>query len=189
MHLLFATGIVGVFAERHRAAELSVFTLLPALGVGEELRGEAVSANEVVPEESPRLLQNKILPSAETLEKPTRAPSALTDASPCVAACAEGQAPRLGGAVAAEDAAAGILTPPVALRQARPARPSSAGGGRVIVSFTITEEGRVARPVVESATSEALSGEVLAVLPRWRFQPASQNGRATALRVRQVVEF
>ena len=70
LHLLFAVGIFASFAQ-HQTAE-HLFTLLPALGVGEELRVGNTSAEEdaTVENSSENSSENSVEPAAEQPEGP-----------------------------------------------------------------------------------------------------------------------
>jgi TonB family protein len=204
LHLIFAVGIFAGYANNQTS---HVFTLLPAMGVGEELR-EGVKADEI--QKTPQVVQSpapKISPVVTQNENPEETfDEVVTDNAedlPNNSASAQTQfLPSLGsvaGSISSEkvsaggdirtDGIGGKIVPPVAIRKPRPLRSAGIGKGSVVLSFTIDAQGRVAEPNVESASCPPMADAVLAILPKWRFSPAKEDGRAVGLRVRQVVEF
>lgn len=87
-------------------------------------------------------------------------------------------------------------TNPTVLSQIPPRYPSRAlrrkQEGRVVVEFTITEQGTV-KPgsvkVVESTPPGVFDKAVLRAIQRWRFQTREVDGQAVAFRARQELEF
>jgi len=206
MHLIFAAGIFAAFGQ-HGGVAQKIFTLWPAMGVGEELSvGTAASAanektlTQAAPQEcvspAPKIMpkpaesQEAARPSllSEDVQSPISNLKSPAPAAGSIAGSTPSNFARVGGSVDAL-AVGGRITPPVALHRPKPARPSGALRGEVSVVFTIDERGAVQQVQVERSPSEAMTAAVLAVLPRWRFSPAQESGRPISLRVRQVVEF
>ncbi len=82
----------------------------------------------------------------------------------------------------------------VAVATPRPAYPLRAQrlglSGRVVVEFTVTEEGRVRDPRIVSAEPPGVFDRaVLRGVRRWRFKPRVEQGRPVAVRIRQAVVF
>ncbi len=82
----------------------------------------------------------------------------------------------------------------VAVATPRPAYPVRAQrmglSGRVVVEFTVTEEGRVRDPRIVSAEPPGVFDRaVLRGVHRWRFKPRIEQGRPVAVRIRQTVVF
>lgn len=61
--------------------------------------------------------------------------------------------------------------------------------GRVVVAMRVSPQGEVSDPVIESATHPEFGEAVLAVLPRWRFVPLVENGRAVETKVKLPLAF
>lgn len=61
--------------------------------------------------------------------------------------------------------------------------------GRVIVDFTIGEDGKVSDPSVRGSPRPELTALVLHAILQWRFEPAMKNGKPLAIRARQEFSF
>jgi TonB family protein len=71
---------------------------------------------------------------------------------------------------------------PAALRQA-------GRKGSVVAAMRVSPQGGVSAPVIEEASDPALGAAVLAVLPRWRFVPRVEKGRAVETRIKLPLAF
>lgn len=198
MHLLLAVGIFAGHAE-HRTQ--TVFTLLPTLGVGEEQHsGAAAVLQELLVVQSTSVASSlKVPPSYEICRVAMPLPEADVGhgSSACsvplpLSSSTVGDIPAenisLGGALDISCVGQKI-TPPIALHKPKPVRPIGETKGQVVLTFTITAEGTVRDVAVESSSSSRMTDAVMSILPKWRFAPARESGRAIELKVRQVVEF
>jgi TonB family protein len=83
------------------------------------------------------------------------------------------------------------LTPPKATYQPEPEYPDKARKkkiqGTVMVSIVITPEGTVRDAKVMTGVDKALDQKALEAVSKWRFQPATKDGKPVALRT--VVEI
>ncbi len=82
----------------------------------------------------------------------------------------------------------------VAVSTPRPSYPVRAQrlgiAGRVVVEFTVAEDGSVQDPRIVSAEPPGLfERAVLRGVRRWRFKPRLEQGRPVAVRIRQTVVF
>jgi TonB family protein len=62
-------------------------------------------------------------------------------------------------------------------------------GGKVLVAYVITAEGRVAQPVVLKTTDERLNAVATKAMEGWRFEPAKLKGTTIATTAAQQFEF
>ena len=205
LHLLFAVGIFASFAE-HRSAE-HLFTLLPALGVGEELRAGEISGHEEAPADAPvavvppapapkiapvveakKMVPAAVVTSNAAVVQPQAAMPTKTFAPRgSVAGDTPSDYARVGGAMGSDENFGGRVTPPIALKKQKPAHAGEKG--EVVLNFTINEKGCVENVSVERSPSAAMTEAVMNVLPKWRFVPAKEEGKVISMRVRQVVKF
>ena len=84
-------------------------------------------------------------------------------------------------------------TPPKPLKTKAPDYPAlkvkEPIAGTAVVQFTVGADGKVTKPSVKSADDEAFGKAVLAVLPAWRFEPATKDGEAVDKRVSIPFQF
>lgn len=196
LHLLFAVGIAGSFAQHHQ-----VFTLVaPSQGRGEVLQvglAQPTAPVQAPPPSSPapKLLPSQTVapafsaPAAAPISRvfPNARPAAQTFNAGSIAGDIESSTARIGADVSADTAIGGNMTPPIALRKPKPNHPTSRG--QVVVEFTINTQGFVENPVIKESPNAQMAAAVLSILPSWKFIPARQDGVVTSLRVRQVVRF
>jgi len=87
----------------------------------------------------------------------------------------------------------GKETPPKVLHQEEPEYPLVLQqfqlGGRVVIEFEVDAEGRVQNPVIASSDSPAFEEPALEALLKWKFQPATREGKAIKARMRVPVKF
>lgn len=210
LHLLFA---VGIFASYAQHSTPRIFTLLPALGVGELLHAgqahasgaQVTPAPKITPASFPRAevkkddapaanISKKIetTPALQAISAPSKTfhtpPATITAPAGAIAANSPAPQARVGSDMPAERLG-GPLTPPMAVHKPKPVRPAASARGEVVLDFTINEAGTVERVSVEDSPSPEMTAAVMAVLPKWRFTPAQQDGKVIPLRVRQVVKF
>lgn len=195
LHLLFAVGIAGSFAQHHQ-----VFTLIaPSQGRGEVLQiglAQPTAPVQAPPPSgpAPKLLPAKTspafsAPAAAPVSRvfPNARPAQQTMNAGSIAGEVDNATARIGADVPSQTPLGGNLTPPIALRKPKPFHPSCQG--QVIVEFTINAQGFVENPVIKEAPTPQMAAAVLSILPSWKFIPARQDGVVTSLRVRQVVKF
>lgn len=209
LHLLFAVGIFASFAQ-HDAPR--IFTLLPALGVGESLQPGPTHATVAQAAPAPKFSAPQLAevkqphaPAAAPQEKQAETPAPQVQSSPSkffhatpaavdapaggIAANSPSRTVRVGSDMGQTDSLGGSLTPPIALKKQKPTRPARQSQGEVILHFTINEQGMAENVSIENSPSPEMTAAVMAVLPKWRFAPAQQDGKVIPLRVRQVVKF
>lgn len=79
------------------------------------------------------------------------------------------------------------LTPPRPIESPSPGYPAeledSGVSGRAIVNLTITVNGDVENPVLKSADHAAFGAAAMAVIDRWKFEPAQRDGQPVAIKV------
>lgn len=61
--------------------------------------------------------------------------------------------------------------------------------GQAIIVFAVDVNGKVVRPVVESATNPEFAASAIAALSLWEFRPAKLRGKPIELEVRQIFPF
>jgi TonB family protein len=61
--------------------------------------------------------------------------------------------------------------------------------GAVLVSYSITAQGRVLDPVVVKSTDRRFEASVLKAVKKWRFTPAVIEGRTAGVPAIQLIEF
>lgn len=61
--------------------------------------------------------------------------------------------------------------------------------GRVVLVFTVNEEGRVSRVVIEESSNPRFNEPAINAVEQWRFIPGVKKGVPVPSRVRQVVNF
>ena len=61
--------------------------------------------------------------------------------------------------------------------------------GQAVVEFTVGIDGKATKPVVKSADDKAFGQAVIAVLPDWKFQPATVDGAPVAKKVSIPFQF
>ena len=61
--------------------------------------------------------------------------------------------------------------------------------GEVVVSFTVTSDGRVKDVKIVSSTNEALNAAARRTIPCWTFVPAKDRGLAVACKVTERLKF
>jgi TonB family protein len=87
----------------------------------------------------------------------------------------------------------GVYIPPQLAVGLRPAAPLDGNGapigGRVVVFFIVTTEGRVAKPVIIDSSDPRLNPGVLDALAGWAFEPARVNGRQTSTTAGEEFDF
>jgi protein TonB len=85
------------------------------------------------------------------------------------------------------------VTPPRPVQTPAPAYPQeledTGQSGQAVIEMTITAEGRVDQPRVESADHLAFGRAALAVLEQWRFEPARRDGEPIARKVVLPFQF
>jgi protein TonB len=88
---------------------------------------------------------------------------------------------------------AGDVVVPVVLHQVEPDYPADlrrAGiGGVVIVSATITKDGKVADTVVMKSPNPVLDQLAVAAVRKWQFKPATINGEPVEVKYMATVTF
>jgi TonB family protein len=89
--------------------------------------------------------------------------------------------------------ATAAVTPPRPVEAPAPAYPpeleDTGKSGEAVIELTITPEGRVTQPRVESADHPAFGQAALAVLEQWRFEPARRDGVPIARKVVLPFQF
>jgi TonB family protein len=65
----------------------------------------------------------------------------------------------------------------------------SGAGGKVIVAFTVSEEGSVRDAVVTSSPQRLLNPYAIKAVGAWRFEPGTRDGQPAAFRLRASVDF
>jgi TonB family protein len=92
-----------------------------------------------------------------------------------------------------QPAVAGTLLPPVALSQPAPKYPKSMKKARETADVTIRGVLSAAGDVIDATVSESsnpeASASALEAVSRYRFKPATLDGKPVAVRVRFVVRF
>ncbi len=90
-------------------------------------------------------------------------------------------------------AESGKTTPPKVIHQEQPEYPlvmrQFGLGGQVIVQFEVDTEGRVQNPVIEASDSPAFEEPALEALLKWKFQPATCDGKKIKTRMKAPVKF
>lgn len=61
--------------------------------------------------------------------------------------------------------------------------------GKVVVVFVVERDGRVAEPVVKSATDPVFERPALAAIRQWRFEPGKRQGKPVRFRMRVPLTF
>lgn len=83
--------------------------------------------------------------------------------------------------------------PPRATYQPAPDYPSDLKrkkvAGTVYVLFLVDGGGRVACPIVQKSTNQALEQPALQAVKRWRFEPGKRNGQTVQFRMRVPISF
>jgi len=91
-----------------------------------------------------------------------------------------------------EEGGAGKVLPKI-ISQPPPVFPASlirsGDDGRVIVTFTVNEDGDVRDAVVTSSPQRHLNPYAIKAVGTWRFEPGTREGRPAAFRLRAPVEF
>jgi len=80
-----------------------------------------------------------------------------------------------------------IISQPAAVFPASLLR--SGAGGKVIVAFTVDEDGAVRDAVVTSSPQRLLNPYAIKAVGSWRFEPGLRNGQPATFRLRVPVEF
>jgi TonB family protein len=80
-----------------------------------------------------------------------------------------------------------ILSQPPPVFPASLAR--SGAGGKVIVTFTVSEDGSVRDAVVTSSPQRLLNPYAIKAVGAWRFEPGTRNGQPATFRLKASVEF
>lgn len=65
----------------------------------------------------------------------------------------------------------------------------SGAGGKVLVTFTVSDDGSVRDPVVTNSPQRLLNPYALKAVGAWRFEPGTRNGEPASFRLRAQVEF
>jgi protein TonB len=65
----------------------------------------------------------------------------------------------------------------------------SGAGGKVLVTFTVNEDGSVRDAVVTSSPQRLLNPYAIKAVGAWRFEPGTRNGQPATFRLRASVEF
>ena len=66
---------------------------------------------------------------------------------------------------------------------------NSGAGGKVMVTFTVSEDGSVRDAVVTSSPQRQLNPYAIKAVGSWRFEPGTRNGQPATFRLRGQVEF
>lgn len=61
--------------------------------------------------------------------------------------------------------------------------------GSVHVVFIVNERGRVENPIVKSSTDPVFERPALDAVAKWKFDPATRNGRPTTCRIKRTISF
>lgn len=61
--------------------------------------------------------------------------------------------------------------------------------GTVVVSLIVTPEGTVRDPKVTTSLDKDLDKQALAALSKWRFEPATKDGKPVSVRINTEVSF
>ena len=77
------------------------------------------------------------------------------------------------------------------VRTVAPSLPSELKGsaGLVMVKCTIDEQGNVAETAVTKSSNEAFDRYALEAIRKWKFKPASEDGKAVSISVTIPVKF
>lgn len=85
------------------------------------------------------------------------------------------------------------LEPPIPIRTVAPDYPAALRrvglSGLVTVRCRIDEAGNVVATQIEKSSHSGFEGPAMAALQQWKFRPARQGGRPTAIAVSIPVEF
>ena len=91
-----------------------------------------------------------------------------------------------------DEGGAGKVLPKI-ISQPPPVYPASllrsGAGGKVIVAFTVDEDGAVRDAVVTSSPQRLLNPYAIKAVGTWRFEPGMRNGQPATFRLRAPVEF
>lgn len=81
--------------------------------------------------------------------------------------------------------------PPVPVRTVAPSLPSELKGtaGLVMVKCTIDEQGNVAETSISKSSNEAFDRYAIEAIKKWKFKPASEDGKAVSVSVTIPVKF
>jgi TonB family protein len=89
--------------------------------------------------------------------------------------------------------AVGVLIPPRVVRRVEPVYPASAiaarASGDVVLSVEVDKDGAVSRVAVVKDLPFGLSREAARAVERWRFDPATVNGKPVAQSIEVTVHF
>lgn len=98
-----------------------------------------------------------------------------------------------GGLLALPAETSAARTNPVPVETIAPTYPAdlvdTGRSGGAVIAMTITAEGRVSEPVVQSSDHPAFGHAALAAVRGWRFEPARQDGTAVAIKVALPFQF
>ena len=59
----------------------------------------------------------------------------------------------------------------------------------VFILCTVTADGRVENPIVQTSDDQLFDGPALAAIAKWKFEPARRGGEAVSRRIRQKMTF
>lgn len=61
--------------------------------------------------------------------------------------------------------------------------------GNIVVSFIVTQEGRVRNPEIKRGLDKDLDQQALATVSKWRFEPALKDGKPVEVRLNAELTF
>ena len=134
-------------------------------------------------------------PKLQVMPQPEPAAPAATDQAPAASTPVESRNDNAGASPAVNGGSAGGVTRPVQPLSMKPPdypREALRNGeeGFVVVEFTINADGSTGDIViVEAEPRRTFDREARRAVADWRFEPAMQDGRPVAQRIRHTVEF